>query len=248
MTKNRLTTACSRPRWRAAADAERSATKDMKDNNSILPTWAPRVAQDEIRRLYESDAAGIYDQELIDQVGYGLLMRCESFLAAMEATQGKARCPRCATIVQHAGRKDEELQCPCGWRLPWSAYFKTIQHKQLSGAEPVLALFRTFVQAYPATRDLRARMLLIDQLIHGFHWYLDTGPTRPVAVNLIEGRLGEVVAFLEALSYGERGTPGLQESRVEWDKNIDVNRHWYPTRRDNMAEQPHAADAGKPRR
>jgi hypothetical protein len=41
----------------------------MKDKSSILPTWAPRVAQNQIRRLYEVDAAGIYDQELIDQVG-----------------------------------------------------------------------------------------------------------------------------------------------------------------------------------
>ena len=35
-----------------------------------LPRWAPRVPQDKVRRLYETDARGIYDDELIDDVGY----------------------------------------------------------------------------------------------------------------------------------------------------------------------------------
>ena len=88
------------------------------------------------------------------------------------------------------------------------------------------------VAAFPAARTPRRKILLIDGLIHGFHWYLagrSGGPTRPVAVNLIEGRLGEVVAFLDGLTYGEGSTEGTRETRAEWDRNIEANRDWYPT-------------------
>ena len=50
--------------------------------SDAAPRWAPRVRRSKIRRLYETDALGIYDDELIDDVGYALLARCRSFLAA----------------------------------------------------------------------------------------------------------------------------------------------------------------------
>jgi len=196
-----------------------------------IPTWAPRVTQEEIRRLYETDARGIYDEDLIDEVGYGLLARCKSFIEANEARAGRARCPRCSAAVTRACRKEELLRCNCGWELTWAQYFKTIQHVQLSGAEPVLEQFRIFVSAFPKGRTARDKMLAIDRLIHGFHWYYKTNaPTRPVAVNLIEGRLSDVVAFLDRLTYGDKSTSGTRENYAKWDANIEVNRDWYRSR------------------
>ena len=122
------------------------------EHQNTLPTWAPRVTQWEIRRLYEADAQGIYDEELINEVGYGLLARCRSYIDAAEAVQGKARCPQCSGVVMHAGGTEEVLRCKCGWQLTWGGYFETIQHKQLLGAEPVLSQFRSFVQAFSAAR------------------------------------------------------------------------------------------------
>jgi hypothetical protein len=177
-----------------------------------MPAWAPRVSKDRIRQLYETDAQGIYDRALIDEVGYALLARCESFIAAVRAVAGEVACPRCGA---------------CGWELAWGAYFSTIQHKQLSGAEPVLSLFREYVAAYPGARTSRERMLLIDRLLHGFHWYYkDNTPTRPVAINLIEGRLGDVLAFLADLTYGEHSTPGTVERFDLWDERAEVARGW----------------------
>ena len=196
--------------------------------NHRLPVWAPRVPQRKIYQLYETDAQGIYDLDLIQEVGYGLLARCESFITANRAREGELPCPECGQTV----RREETLRCPCGWTLPWADYFKTIQHKQLSGAEPVLEQFQTFVDAFPSARTPQAKMRLIDRLIHGFHWYYKTvGPTRPVAVNLIEGRLSDVVAFLDRLSYGDQSTPGMREIYAGWDRNIDANREWYRSRR-----------------
>jgi len=199
-----------------------------------LPTWAPRVSRLKIRQLYETDAQGIYDLDLIHEVGYSLLARCESFITANRAREGELPCPECGQTV----RREEVLRCPCGWTLPWADYFKTIQHKQLSGADPVLQPFQDFVDAFPSARTPQAKMLLIDRLIHGFHWYYKGGgPTRPVAVNLIEGHLSDVVAFLERLSYGSKSTPGTRETFAQWDKNIEANRDWYRSRRGASSRQ-----------
>ena len=216
------------------------------ESQKMLPTWAPRVTQREIRRLYETDAKGIYDEELIDEVGYGLLARCQSFIDAVDAVRGKARCPRCSSVVMHAGKKEEALRCTCGWELTWGEYFRTIQHKQLSGAEPVLDQFRSFVQAFPAGRTPQEKTILIDRLIHGFHWYCKTdahAPTRPVAINLIEGRLSEVVAFLDDLNRGDKSTAGVAEKYAQWEKLIEINSDWYASRRKRKAELEDAGDA-----
>ena len=199
----------------------------MTTDLHALPTWARRVRPAKIRRLYQLDAQGIYDDELIEDVGYSLLARCESFIHAMEGVRGHAKCPLCGAIVAHHKQKEELLQCACGWSLSWADYFATIQHKQLSGVEPVITLFQSFVDRFPGAQTAQQRMILIDTLLHGFHWFLNTGkPTRPVAVNLIALRLRDVIAFLDELAYGESSTPGAQDRKAEWDSRIENARNW----------------------
>ncbi|MGC9468959.1 MAG: hypothetical protein ACP5HS_10245 [Anaerolineae bacterium] len=148
----------------------------MGQDIHALPTWAPRVRPEKIRRLYELDAQGIIDEELIDDVGYSLLARCESFIRANEAVAGRARCPNCGATVAHPAQKEELLQCPCDWSLSWADYFATIQHKQLSGAAPVLALFQAFVddlsygpQSTPGTEETKA--LWDCRIVHARSWH-----------------------------------------------------------------------------
>ena len=193
----------------------------------ITPSWAPRVPQYKIRQLYEDDARGMQDDELIDDVGYALLARCLSFLEANEAAGGRVACPVCSQTVSHSGSKDEMLRCTqCKWELSWREYSATFQHKQLSGAEPVLVLFRDFARRFPQAGNAREKMILIDELVHGFHWHQKNGCTRPVAINLIEGRLAEVIAFLDNLTYGEASTPETEGTRAQWARNSQYVRTW----------------------
>ena len=196
------------------------------------PQWAPRVKQSLIRRLYETDARGIYDEELIDEVGFALLARCESFIAAVEATRGKVICPACGETVLHDAQPATILLCAhCGWQMPWREYFHTLQHKQLSGAEPVLALFRLYTDGFARARSGREKMVLIDQLIHGFHLSLTGETTRTTGVNLIEGKYPEVVQFLNQLTYGENGTPGMREVHADWHAKINrTAEDWHDER------------------
>jgi len=193
----------------------------------VLPHWAPRVKKSKIRRLYALDAQGIYDDELLDEVGYALRSRCQSFISACQATSGKVSCPVCNTEITHDWDKEKLIICPkCGWKLTWGAYFATIQHKQLSGAEPVLDLFQTFVDQFPLAQTNREKMFHIDRLLHGFHWSVKYGPTRPVAINLLEGRLGDVILFLDELSGSPDSTPGILEKKAEWVERSQNARGW----------------------
>jgi hypothetical protein len=69
-------------------------------------------------------------------------------------------------------------------------------------------------------------MILLDRLIHGYHWNQKFGPTRPVAVNLIQGRLRDVIHFMDKLSYGESSTPGMEEIKEIWVENSKNARKW----------------------
>jgi len=175
--------------------------------------WAGKVRQDQIRRLYELDAAGIRDEELIDEVGFGLLARCRSILEVTEAARGRAKCHGCGAIIEHAVRRDALLHCSaCGWEAEWRAYQRSYQGRQLFGGA-ALGFFTDFTARYPEATTPRERLLLIDRLIHEFHWNLtrrdpEPQPTRPTAANLIEGgTLREVVAFLDSLA-GRDPAPG----------------------------------------
>jgi len=116
--------------------------------------WAPRVSKKKIRRLYESEAGGILDEALLDDVGISLYLRCQSILTVGESQRGKVECPRCAksgfnTIIERqSSRKEEILRCTkCSWRLTWGEYHKTYQGKQLSegGVGDYLGTVKFFV-------------------------------------------------------------------------------------------------------
>jgi hypothetical protein len=194
---------------------------------NVGPRWAQRVPQAKVKQLYDTDARGVYDEELIDEVGWALYARCQSFLEAEEARAGRAKCHQCGGVIEHAGGQDEVLHCAaCGWEIAWKAYFRSIQHKQLSGPD-LVSLFTAYTLRFPQAATPREKMLLIDRLIHGFHYNLTTGPRRPSAVNLIEGRLSEVIAFLNELSYGPGSTPGTQERHEGWRKSMsDALESW----------------------
>jgi ribosomal protein L37AE/L43A len=197
------------------------------DQPNKLPEWSPRIPKHKVRRLYQLDSQGIQDEVLVDEVGFTFLSRCKSFIDANRAVRGEAPCPICSRIIVHGGRKEELLTCQhCGWEANWGAYFSTIQKKQLSGAEPVINLFEDYVEAFPKSQTYASKMVVIDRLIHGFHWHQKYGATRPVAVNLIEGRLTDVIAFLDALSFGDASTSGIQETRAAWIENSTYARSW----------------------
>ena len=199
-------------------------------------SWAPRVRQRDVRRLYETEAQGRIDDELLEEVGISLYARCESWCLAFEARNGRVHCPRCDSVIIHHCRPEDQLLCACGWQTTWGAYYRTIKRHQLSGLQPVVDLFRTYQQNYAAATTPRDKMLTIDALLHEFHlmlalprWNLSEKwiKGRCVAVNLIEGNYHEVIAFLDTLNYGTNASPEMLAERQRWRLAVaNTTRLW----------------------
>jgi hypothetical protein len=181
--------------------------------------WAPKVPQPKIWQLYRNDARGIVDQELIDDVGGRLYARCWSVLLV---SSGQVECPRCGArfaVGWGAKPEDSATDCPtqgCGWATTGRAYHDGWRHRDLIGTN-ALPAFQSFVERYPAATSAREKMLLIDQLIHAFHWSIKSdAPHRSAANNLIEGNHAQVVALLDTLTYGDESASGTRERHADW--------------------------------
>jgi hypothetical protein len=182
--------------------------------------WAPKVRQEKLWKLYQSDAQGILDEDLLNQVGFALLARCGSIFMI---TEGKVTCPRCGTIFlvrpPLTRGSPEPILCPsegCGWLVTGEEYDLSIRHRELHIGKAGAA-FAAYLDAYPRAKTPQERMLAIDQLIHAFHW--DTKaklPNRPAGNNLIEGSLPQVIDLLDRLSFGN--DPQAQE---KWHMTLD---------------------------
>jgi hypothetical protein len=183
--------------------------------------WARRVKPETIRRLYTLDSKGIVDEDLINEVGYAMLARCESIRTVTRAHYGRATCPRCNSEVRRESedwrtwRKDHVMACGCGWSTTWGEYQASYKRKQLVGGNAYPA-FKGFIAAWPQARTARDKLIAIDRLIHECHVDAQERWARPAACNLIEGSMSELVPFLDELACGVGSTPALTEQRAAW--------------------------------
>lgn len=204
-----------------------------------LPTWAPRVSKVKIERLYRGSARGLLHEDLIDDVGYALYARCESMLEVTEILRtGRPRCPECrAVIPKRNWQPDEELVCPaCEWRCPAQAYNKTYARKNF-GTGGLDEEIREFMRKFASARSPGDKLVLIDTLIHRFHWASAQG--RPLAAALIEGKMKDIMPFLDRLSYGENVPPEVTQMREEWRRKWADNL-WSTSR----GQQPNKTAGG----
>jgi hypothetical protein len=194
--------------------------------NNQIPHWASKVSQAKIHLLYQKDAKGIVDFELIDEVGWALWERCDSILIVTAAHNGHVLCPICGKVIerQNPWSADEIVKCEkCGWHILWATYHGTYRSKQLFGANAV-SIFEAYHKVFPKAQITQEKMVLIDQLIHAFHIGVkEIG--RPVAANLIEGSLKDVIHFLEKLTSGGASATGIGDSRTAWKQTL-VTADW----------------------
>lgn len=193
-------------------------TEEVRTDGRNEIEWARRVPKSKIRRLYESEARGLLDEDLLEDIGTLLLQRCKSILLVAEAQKGTVHCPRCerqgqASLIERrhtsGDPRDQLLVCPsCGWQATWGEYHKSFRRHQLNPGGAT-ASFSAYIQDYMVARTPQEKMIAVDRLIHEFHYSytcLPNQPTRPVGVNLIEGKLPDVIDFLNELTSGTAQT------------------------------------------
>jgi ribosomal protein L37AE/L43A len=194
------------------------------DGDYQLPVWSHRLRKAQIERLYRSCGQGRLDEELIDEVGFSLLARCESMLQVSEAMRGRPPCPRCGAAAEFDKGAPTFAKCAdCGWTCPWALYKKTYQRKGLF-AGGMESFVRDFVRKFASARSHGEKLVLIDTLIHRFHWESGThAGGRPGACSLIEGKMKDIMPFLDGLSYGDDIPPEVAQTREEWRRKWQAN-------------------------
>ncbi|MCL2773841.1 MAG: hypothetical protein FWD71_10875 [Oscillospiraceae bacterium] len=179
--------------------------------NYRKPTWAKKVPPEKIRRLYEQDAKGIYDEELADDVGISLYARVDSMIMVTSSNLGHPLCIECRTEIPNSWQKGFISVCPnCGWTTDIFEYRATYKGQTLNGVGALPDL-KEFAAKYPTAKTYAEKMRMIDFLIHSFHGSLSEMPSRPTATNVIEGSAGDVAKFIFDLAYGEGSTVASEE-------------------------------------
>jgi hypothetical protein len=172
--------------------------------------WSPRVSREVINRLYQTDARGIVDEELIDKVGIAFLVRCESIRRVTERC-----CPECGSAMNDPGPADKKsriVSCTkCMWSATWHQYHSSYKPDRLHGGRAFVA-FLECLREYPKCRSPRDKMLRIDLLVHALH---ESGlSASPAAQNVIQGSYNVVKQFLNDLAYGDTARqlrPGIRD-------------------------------------
>jgi hypothetical protein len=83
-------------------------------------------------------------------------------------------------------------------------------------------IYRAYIAAFPKARTSAEKLVMIDQLVHAFHYSLRQKRTfRPVGQQLIAGSAEQVLAFLDQLSQVDYATATLNESHAEWRRTVE---------------------------
>ncbi len=160
-------------------------------------SWAPRLPPRLLKRLYDCDAKGFQDIELCDDVGLRLDARCRTFVLV---SKNEVDCPLCRQVF--AVSPSDTSRCPgedCSWFTTQRVYTESVRNHYAYTGRAIDA-FATFHRRYPSARSYRAKILLIDELIHSFHLDEARSPVKSVASKLFEGNKTEAVRFLDQLS------------------------------------------------
>lgn len=182
--------------------------------------WAKRVSRRDIQCLYESDAKGLLDTDLLDQIHFAIHARVCDMFEVREAQQlGRVKCRNCGRLVPQPYRmgsrnRENILKCEqCGWQVTCGEFYNSYTSKSLLPGS-VVDVFESYLERFPKVRTASEKMLLIDWLIHQFH--VMQGVARmPVGQNVIQGTTDQVRELIESLASGPNSTQGLS-AREKW--------------------------------
>jgi RNase P subunit RPR2 len=195
----------------------------IKDNNMAIQDkfhWAKRVSRRDIQRLYESDAQGLLDEDLLNEVHYAIYVRVCDMFEVREAQQyGRVKCRQCRAPITQPYRmgtrnKTNVLKCEqCGWQVTCGEFYKSYTGKSMLPGS-VTDIFESYMEHFPKAKKPVEKLLLIDWLIHQFH-VMQGVPGKTVGQNVIQGTADQVRDLIETLAYGPGNTEGLLPAE-EW--------------------------------
>ena len=186
--------------------AKKEAVIDKEKFNIFK--WAPKVPLDKLRRLYETDAKGFIDSELLDDIGYSFYARCEQGL-------GGFKCANCREDIVFTGGKNNIITCKCGYQYTYGGYKESFYKSKLPHGA-ALPAFKKFMSDWEKAKTDSEKMIAIDILVHAFHVSLLTGRGYgSVSVNLLQGTRKEHFELLNNLAYGKNSI-AAESVKKQW--------------------------------
>jgi hypothetical protein len=160
--------------------------------------WSPRISDKKIKQLYDSDAKMIYDEELVDEVGYTLYTRClQGRDERLLANEGKLKCHHCGVI--NTSPPNGLIVCPCGYAYIFREYMRSF-NKNGMPSRSATPFFNEFIIKWERVKTYADKMLAIDYVIHECHLDMLSGVKRGFAGgNLIDGK--NVQELILSLAY-----------------------------------------------
>jgi hypothetical protein len=206
----------------------RRPTVGLVDERRIR--WAPMPPAHKLVALYEANAQGLDDGELLDDVGWRLW---ERLVDVLRVTSGRVRCPARSTEfqVRTPNREpDEAVPCPGDdWQITPRQWHAGWRHRGLNGR---CEEFERYAATWAKARTARDRMLLIDVVVHALHVASHHDiPGNFAARNFLEGSRPKIVALLHALDHGP-GSNIATDARARWQTARD---HYATHRRAHRA-------------
>jgi hypothetical protein len=177
--------------------------------------WPEKVNKREIERLYYDNLKMIYDEELLDEVGYKIYTRCVEAKLIMEYLWKKQiKCMSCGNIInlnkiftleefEDHKWKNVPFKCKCGNNYTFNGY-RTSYRKNNMPRGNASKIFDDFIMEweYNVGKNYHAKMRIIDNLIHEFHVSSITGTNgRFTGQNLIGGTKEEIIELINKLAY-----------------------------------------------
>ena len=162
--------------------------------------WVSKVSRSKLVRLYQGEAKGLLDVELLDDVGITFYSRCKQAIETRECLdRGQLICHFCGAVLT-PGSYTAAVTCPCGYSYTYREYRRSCNAANVPGGR-AMPVFHAFVAKWPQCKDSTKKMLLLDWLVHECHVTVMSGAKgRSVCVNLIEGTLAQLRDMLEKLA------------------------------------------------
>lgn len=176
-------------------------TNNIEKTKFNIFKWARRVTQEQIKQLYESDAKGILNIKLLEEVGCGYYARC--YQAKEERNLINNKQIKCHNCNQMLSSNDKLYICNCGYKYTFNEYKKSFSLNKMPKGNAI-PIFDLYITKWNCAKDDAEKMRVIDWMTHEIHICLGNGMIgRFVGVQLIEGTASEIKKLILYLAYGE---------------------------------------------
>jgi hypothetical protein len=161
--------------------------------------WTPKLRLEKLVRLYKLDAAGLQDEEFLNDLAWALYSRVRDVVLV---SSSRVVCPCCSIefAVRWLGEEPNLMsRCPkCDWSTTAGEYHGSWEHRDLNGHSEE---FARYLEELPAANSYVERMRLVDRLLHAAHVSARRdGVAGMVWRNLLEGNRRQIKAVLDGLA------------------------------------------------